>query len=103
VLSNFNRCKNGILEIDLLSRTIYKPPCSPSAAPCGPWESGCNLVASIASFVCVISKQRSEFLTFGRTVQDEGSRGRTVLSQEASGSFGAAKKATDTKFFEVCR
>ena len=67
MLSNFNRCKNEILETELLSRTIYKP-CSPSAAPCSPWESGCNLVASIASFVCVRSKQWSEFLRFGRTV-----------------------------------
>ena len=56
------------------------------------WQSGCNLVASIASFICVI--ETVEFLRFGRTVHDHtGSQGRTVLSQKTSGSFGVVKKA----------
>ena len=59
--------------------------------------SGCNLVDSIASFICIISKQ---WIFSGSEGQftDTGSQGRTVLSQKTSGSFGAVKKAADTEF-----
>ena len=92
------RCKNEILEIELPSKIIYKPPCSPSADLCCSMLSlvdGCNLVASIASFICIISKQWS--FSEGQFA-DTGSQGRTVLSQKTSGSFGAVKKAADTEF-----
>ena len=56
--------------------------------------SGCNLVASIASFICIISKQWSFSGSEGQCT-DTGSQGRTVLSQKTSGSFGAVKKAAD--------
>ena len=59
--------------------------------------SGCNLVASIASFTCIISKQWSFSGSEGQFT-DTGSQGRTVLSQKTSGSFGAVKKAADTEF-----
>ena len=61
------------------------------------WESGFNLVASIASFICVISKQWSFSGSEGQFT-DTGSQGRTVLSQKTSGCFGAVKKAADTEF-----
>ena len=48
--------------------------------------SGCNLVASIASFICIISKQWSFSGSEGQFT-DTGSQGRTVLSQKTSGSF----------------
>ena len=60
------------------------------------WESGCNLVTSIASFVCVISKQWSFSGSEGQFTYTASSR--TVLSQKTSGSFGAVKKAADTEF-----
>ena len=97
------RCKNEILEIELLSKTIhYKPTCSPSADLCCSmlsWVSGCNLVASIASLICItcISKQWSFSGSEGQFT-DTGSQSRTVLSQKTSGSFVAAKKAADTEF-----
>ena len=59
--------------------------------------SGCNLVASIASFISIISKHWS-FSGSERYFTDTGSQGRTVLSQNTSGSFGAVKKAADTEF-----
>ena len=62
-------CNNEILEIELPSKIIYKASCSPSADLCCSMlslVSGCNLVASIASFICIISKQWS--FRFGRTV-----------------------------------
>ena len=40
------------------------------------WESGCNLVASIALFICIISKQRSFSGSEGQFT-DTGSQGRT--------------------------
>ena len=61
------------------------------------WENGCNLVASIALFICVISKQRGFSGSEGQFT-DTGSQSRTVLSQKTSGSFGAVKKAADTEF-----
>ena len=59
--------------------------------------SGCNSVASIASFICIISKQ---WIFSGSEGQftDTGSQGRTVLSQKTSGCFGAVKKTADTEF-----
>ena len=59
--------------------------------------SGCNLVASIASFICIIPKQWN-FSGLEGQFADTGSQGRTVLSQKTSGSFGAVKKAADTEF-----
>ena len=59
--------------------------------------SGCNLVASIASFICIISKQWSFSGSEGQFT-DTGSRDRTVLSEKTSGSFRAVKKAADTEF-----
>ena len=61
------------------------------------WKSGCNLVASIASLICVISKRWS-FSGLEGQFTDTGSQSRTVLSQKTSGSFGAVKKAADTEF-----
>ena len=61
------------------------------------WVSGCNLVALIASFICSISKQWSFSRSEGQFT-DTGSQVRTVLSQKTSGTFGAVKKAVDTKF-----
>ena len=61
------------------------------------WESGCNLVVSIASFISVISKQWSFSGSEGQFT-NTGSQGRTVLSQKTSGSFGAVKTAVDTEF-----
>ena len=93
-------CKNEILEIELPSKIIYKPSRSPSADLCCSMlslVSGCNLVASIASFTCIISKQWSFSGSEGQFT-DTGSQGRTVLSQKTSGSFGAVKKAADTEF-----
>ena len=58
--------------------------------------SGCNLVASKASFVCIISKQCSFSGSEGQ-LTDTGSQGRTFLSQKTSGSFGAVKNAADTE------
>ena len=58
------------------------------------WVSGCNLVASIASFISVIFKQWS----FSGQFTDASSQGRTVLSHKTSGSFGAVKKAADIEF-----
>ena len=58
--------------------------------------SGCNLVASKASFICIISKQWSFSGSEGQ-LTDTGSQGRTFLSQKTSGSFGAVKNATDTE------
>ena len=55
------------------------------------WESGCNLVASIAAFFCVISKQWIFSGSEGQFM-DTGSPGRTVLAQRTSGSFGVVKK-----------
>ena len=78
---------------------IYKPPCSPSTDLCCvtlSLVSGCNLMALIASFICIISKQWS-FSGLERQFTDTGSQGRTVLSQKTSGSFGAVKKAADTE------
>ena len=60
------------------------------------WVSGCNLVASIASFICVISKQWS-FSGSEEQFTDTSSQGRTVLSRKTLGSFGAVKKAADTE------
>ena len=59
--------------------------------------SGCNLVASKASFICIIFKQWS-FSGLEGQLTDTGSQGRTFLSQKTSGSFGAVKKAADTEF-----
>ena len=89
-----------MLKIEPLSKIIYKPHCSPSADLCCSMlslVSGCNLVASIAWFICIISKQWS-FSGSEAQLTDTGSQGRTVLSQKTSGSFGAVKKATDTEF-----
>ena len=59
--------------------------------------SGCNLVASKASFICIISKQWRFSGSEGQSM-DKGSQGRTFLWQKTSGSFGAVKKAADTEF-----
>ena len=94
------RSKNKILEIELLSKIIYKPPCPPSADVCCSMlslESGCNLVVSIASFICIMSKQWSFSGSEGQFT-DTGSQGRTFLSQKTSGSFGVVEKAADTEF-----
>ena len=58
--------------------------------------SGCNLVASKASFICIISKQWSFSGSEGQ-LRDTGSQGRTFLSQKTSGSFGAVKNAANTE------
>ena len=58
--------------------------------------SGSNLVASKASFICVISKQWSFSGSEGQ-LTDTGSQGRTFLSQKTSESFGAVKNAADTE------
>ena len=58
--------------------------------------SGCNLVASKASLICIISKQWSFSGSEGQ-LMDTGSQGRTFLSQKTSGSFGAVKNAADTE------
>ena len=60
--------------------------------------SGCNLVVSEASFICIIilSKQWSFSGSEGQST-DTGSQGRTFLSQKTSGSFGAVKNAADTE------
>ena len=55
--------------------------------------SGCNLEASKASFICNISKQWS----LEGQLTDTGSQGRTFLSQNTSGRFGAVKNAADTE------
>ena len=56
--------------------------------------SGCNLVVSKASFICI-----KLYLNSGVSqLTDTGSQGRTFLSQKTSGSFGAVKKAADTEF-----
>ena len=60
--------------------------------------SVCNLVASKASFICIISKQWSFSGSEGQLLTDTGSQGRTFLSQKTSGSFGAIKNASDTEF-----
>ena len=66
------RCKNEILENELLSKIIYKPPCSPCADLCCSMSSlvsGCNLVASIVSFICSIhNTNKRNYLRFGRQV-----------------------------------
>ena len=58
--------------------------------------SGCNLVASKASFICIISKQWSFSGSEGQ-LTDTGSQGRTFLSQKTSGSFGVVKNSADTE------
>ena len=58
--------------------------------------SGCNLLASKASFICIISKQWSFSGSEGQ-LTDTGSQGRTFLSQKTSGRFGAVKNAADTE------
>ena len=58
--------------------------------------SGCNLVASKASFICIISKQWNFSGSEGQ-LTDTGSQGSTFLSQKTSGSFGAVKNAADTE------
>ena len=63
--------------------------------------SGCNLVASIVSFICIISKQWS-FSGSERQFTETGSQGRTVLSQKTSGSFGTVKNFADTEFAGGC-
>ena len=54
-------------------------------------------MASIASFICVISKQWSFYGSEGQFT-DTGSQGRTVLTQKTSGSFGVVKKVGDKEF-----
>ena len=59
--------------------------------------SGCNRVASKASFICIklyISKQWSFSDSEGQ-LTETGSQGRTFLTQKTSGSFGAVKNAAD--------
>ena len=58
--------------------------------------SGCNLVTSKASFICIISKQWSFSGSEGQFM-DTGSQGRTFLSQKTSGSFRAVKNAAATE------
>ena len=58
--------------------------------------SGCNLVESKASFICIISKQWSFSGSEGQ-LTDTGSQDRTFLSQKTSGSFGAVKNVADTE------
>ena len=53
--------------------------------------SGCNLVASIASFICIISKQWSFSGSEGQFT-DTGSQGRTVLSQTTLGVSERSKR-----------
>ena len=54
-------------------------------------------MASIALFICVISKQWS-FLGSEGQFTDTGSQVRTVLSQKMSGSFRSVKQAADMEF-----
>ena len=63
--------------------------------------SGCNLVASKASFIYIISKQWSFSGSEGQ-LTDTGSQDRTFLSEKTSGSFGAIKKAADTESAGGC-
>ena len=58
--------------------------------------SGCNLVASKASFICIISKQWSFSGSEGQ-LTDTGSQGRTFLSQKTSGSFRVVKNTAGTE------
>ena len=53
--------------------------------------SGCNLVASKASFICIIFSRSEGQLT------DTGSQGRTFVPQKTSGSFGVVKNGADTE------
>ena len=57
--------------------------------------SGCNLVVSKASFICITSKQWSFSGSEGQ-LTDTGSQGRTFLSQKTSGNFGAVKNAAES-------
>ena len=59
--------------------------------------SGCNLVASKPSFICILSKQWSFSGSDGQ-LMGQGSQGRAFLWQKTSGSFGAVKNAADTEF-----
>ena len=65
--------------------------------------SGCNLVASIASFICIkfISKQWSFSGSEGQFT-DTGSQGRTVLSQKTSGSFRRSSQKDRGLLVLVC-
>ena len=83
----------SIFEIELHSSIIYKPPCSPSAAPCGPWESCCSLVASIASFILVL------YLNSGRSFSgsegqftDTGSQGRSFIAKDVREFWSSQKR-----------
>ena len=94
-----------VSTLELLSKIIYKPPCPPSADLCCSMlslVSGCNLVASIASFICIISKQWSFSGSEGQFT-DTGSQGCTVLSQKTSGSFRrSGQKRPRTTNFSLC-
>ena len=61
--------------------------------------SGCNLVASKVSFICITSITSKQWSFSGSEGQltETGSQGRTFLSQKTSGSFGAVKNAADTE------
>ena len=60
------------------------------------WESSSNLVASIASFICVISKL--EFLRFGRAVHGHRFTGLHSFIAEDVREFEAVKKVADREF-----
>ena len=59
--------------------------------------SGCNLVASKASFNLFVLYLNWSFSGSEGQLTDTGSQGRTFLSQKTSGSFGAVKNAADTE------
>ena len=58
------------------------------------WESGFNLVASIASFICVISKQWS-YSGSGGQFTDTGSH--SFIAKDVR-EFRSGQKDTDTEF-----
>ena len=62
--------------------------------------SGVNLVASIASFICIISKKWSFSGSEGQFT-DTGSQGRTVLSQKTLQGVSEWSKRPRTQSLRV--
>ena len=61
------------------------------------WLSGCNSAASIALFICIISKQWS-FLGSEGQFMDTGSQGRTNSIAKDVREFPSSQRAADTEF-----
>ena len=81
----------------MLSKLIYKPPCSPSADLCCSMlslVSGCNLVASIDSLICI--KLISKKWSFSGS-EDRFTKSHSFIAKDL-GSFGAVKKVAGTEF-----